>query len=316
MPDTVKQYFPIQPPNAILIVLYFYFKKVYCIMDSSKGGDDLKKSVKIILIALCYIFLCVFMFSGYKIFTIMREYKEAENMYSDLSNQFVSAQATPAPTKKPDSSADPQATEPPVEPTPDPNVSPISVDFNKLLETNGDVRGWLLNPDTIINYPFVQGVDNDYYLYRFLDGSSNSSGTLFVDYRCAGDFSSNHTIIYGHNMRDGSMFGNLKMIVQDPTVCQVNRYFYIYTEDCVYTYEVFSCYRVDSSSDRYMTFTSDENYDLYTEWAVENSVMESDADLSQRGNIVSLSTCHGTAGTSRRLIVHGVLVLTEEYTIK
>ena len=92
---------------------------------------------------------------------------------------------------------------------------------------------------------------------------------------------------------------------------QDNKYFYIYTEEFVYTYEVFACYLTQATSDRYMTFTSDENYDLYVDWAIENTVIKTEADLNARGNIVSLSTCHGSAGTSRRLLVHGVLIRTE-----
>ena len=267
----------------------------------------MKKSVKIILIALCYIFLCVFMFSGYKIFTIMREYKEAETMYSDLSNQFVSTQATPAPTKKPDTSADPQTTEQPVEPTPDPNVSPISVDFDKLLETNGDVKGWLLNPDTIINYPFVQGADNDYYLYRFLDGSSNSSGTLFVDYRCAGDFSSNHTIIYGHNMKDGSMLSTITNYWKQDYY-EEHPYMFINTPTQNYRLELFSGYVTPADSDAYTVFFKDSAaYAKFLETLDSRSNFNSDVELTENDRIVTLSTCTYEYEAAR-YVLHGKLV--------
>lgn len=70
-----------------------------------------------------------------------------------------------------------------------------------------------------------------------------------------------------------------------------------------------------SDSNRYMVFSSDENYDKYTGWAVENSLYAFETDLSKRPNIVSLSTCYGSAGTSRRVLIHGVLTLTEQYGI-
>lgn len=84
----------------------------------------MKKSVKILLIVLCYVFLCVFMFSGYKIFTIMKDYKDADNKYNDLRDQYVTTTTpTPKPTD-PSATADPNATEEPETPKYDPNVSP------------------------------------------------------------------------------------------------------------------------------------------------------------------------------------------------
>ena len=190
---------------------------------------------------------------------------------------------------------------------------PLDIDIAALKEINGDFRGWLYFPAVEISYPIVQAEDNDYYLHRSFEGENLSAGCIFMDCGASSDWSDRNTFVFGHNMRDDSMFGNLKMLIKDPTLCQVNKYFYIYTEEYVYTYEVFACYQTQSTSDRYMTFTSDENYDLYVDWAVENSAFRTEADLSDRGNIVSLSTCHGSAGTSRRLLVHGVLVRTEEF---
>ena len=92
-----------------------------------------------------------------------------------------------------------------------------------------------------------------------------------------------------------------------------NPYFYIYTEDKVYIYEIFAYYETRSTSDRFATFTSDASYDDYVQWATEHSLYASDVDLSARGNIVSLSTCYGSAGTKRRALLHGVLTETAAY---
>ena len=89
-----------------------------------------------------------------------------------------------------------------------------------------------------------------------------------------------------------------------------NPYFYIYTEDKVYIYEIFAYYETRSTSDRFATFTSDASYDDYVQWATEHSLYASDVDLSARGNIVSLSTCYGSAGTKKRALLHGVLTET------
>lgn len=98
-------------------------------------------------------------------------------------------------------------------------VAFIVVDFEELWKENGDVVGWLYCPDTVINYPVVQGDDNDYYLRRLLDGSNNIAGTLFIDARNKGDFSDWNTVVYGHNMRNDTMFGTLTEYASQEYYC-------------------------------------------------------------------------------------------------
>ena len=88
---------------------------------------------------------------------------------------------------------------------------PIKVDFSELKEINSDIVAWLYCPDTVIDYALLQGSDNNYYLNHNSDGNYNSYGSLFLDYRCAADFSDSNTVIYGHNMQNGTMFGSLKL---------------------------------------------------------------------------------------------------------
>ena len=85
----------------------------------------------------------------------------------------------------------------------------FEVDFDQLRQQNEDVTAWLYLPDSVINYPVLQHGDNDYYLTRQIDGSYNKNGSIFMDYRNASDFSDRNTIIYGHHMRTGNMFGKL-----------------------------------------------------------------------------------------------------------
>ena len=84
-----------------------------------------------------------------------------------------------------------------------------AVDFESLRESGPDIIGWLNLPDTVINYPVTQTDDNEYYLHHLYDGTYNKVGCLFADYENKADFSDRNTIIYGHNMRDGSMFAVL-----------------------------------------------------------------------------------------------------------
>ncbi len=193
---------------------------------------------------------------------------------------------------------------------PEKNYPDLQIDFAELKKTNPDFRGWLYFPALDISYPVVQGEDNDYYLKHSFEGESVNAGCIFMDCEASFDWSDRNTFVFGHNMRDGSMFGSLKNLLKGTASCEDDPYFYIYTEDKVYIYEVFAYYETISTSDRFATFTSDASYDDYVQWAAEHSLYASDADLSDRGNIVSLSTCYGSAGTKRRVLLHGVLTET------
>lgn len=237
----------------------------------------MKKSVKILLIVLCIIFVGVFAFSGYKLYSIMHEYNEADKMYSGLNNQFVSSssRATPSPD-------DPLANE---------ETSPISVDFDALLAQSQDVVGWIYGPDTVINYPIVQAEDNFYYLYRFIDGTYNGSGTIFMDCLCNPDFSGRNSVIYGHNMNDGSMFASIRNYTQQeyydehPTL-------YLNTPTQNYRIEVFSGYVTDADSDTYtIGFMDDAAFTDYIARMRSQSTFESSVEVTAEDNIITLSTC-------------------------
>lgn len=207
------------------------------------------------------------------------------------------------------------------EPVPDKNIEEIQeknypqlqIDFPELKKTNPDFRGWLYFPALDISYPVVQGEDNDYYLKHSFEGETVNAGCIFMDCGASSDWSDRNTFVFGHNMRDESMFGTFKKLLKGTVSCGENPYFYIYTEDKVYIYEIFSYYETRSNSDRFATFSSDASYDDYVQWAIEHSLFASDVDLSSRGNIVSLSTCYGSAGTKKRALIHGVLTETAEY---
>lgn len=193
------------------------------------------------------------------------------------------------------------------------NYPELQIDFAELIRTNPDFRGWLYFPALDISYPVVQGEDNDYYLKHSFEGESVNAGCIFMDCGASADWSDRNTFVFRHNMRDESMFGAFKNLLKGTASCEENPYFYIYTEDKVYIYEIFSYYETKSTSDRFATFTSDASYDDYVQWATEHSLYASDADLSDRGNIVSLSTCYGSSGTKRRALIHGVLTETAAY---
>lgn len=119
------------------------------------------------------------------------------------------------------------------------NYPELQIDFAELIRTNQDFRGWLYFPALDISYPVVQGEDNDYYLKHSFEGESVNAGCIFMDCGASADWSDRNTFVFGHNMRDESMFGAFKNLLKGTASCEENPYFYIYTEDKVYIYEIF-----------------------------------------------------------------------------
>lgn len=257
----------------------------------------MNKTVKILLIVLCVVCLGVFCYSGYQLFSTLNEYKVAQRSYDKLSEEFVTTD-TPAPTEAP-------VTE--VEDAQDKEVSPISVDFEKLLAQNEDVCGWLYSADTVINYPVAQGSDNNEYLHHLLDGTYNSSGTLFVDCECGPEFSGTNTVIYGHNMKDGSMFNSLTNY-KDQSYYDAHPVLYLNTPTINYKIEVFSAYICNYDSDTYTRdFYSAEDYAAWLAKMSSQSDFVSDVEVTANDRVVTLSTCTYEYDNAR-FVVQGKLV--------
>ena len=160
--------------------------------------------------------LAVFCFSGYKLIGIYLDYKTGTDEYRDLqqyTTEITKTPETPAPTKteEPQAESEPaEPSEPEPEPLSYPTEPPLAVDFESLKAINPDVKGWLYIEALDISYPVVQGPDNDAYLHTTYEGTSTFAGSIFLDYQNQGDFSDGNTIVYGHNMKNLSMFGKLK----------------------------------------------------------------------------------------------------------
>lgn len=251
----------------------------------------MKKSTKILLTVLIVILAVVFAVSAYKLISTLHEYKVADNMYSNLNNRFVTGKTV---EEKKD-----EYTE----------FSPISVDFDELLKQSSDVVGWIYSEDTPINYPVVQGEDNDFYLHRFMDGTWNPSGTIFLDIACEGDFTSRNTIVYGHHMNDGSMFASLSLYRRNgQEYYDEHPVMYLNTPSQNYKIEVFSGILTDAESDVYaVSFSSEESFVDYIQRMKSQSVFESAVEVQPEDNIVTLSTCAYDFDNAR-FVIQGRLV--------
>ena len=180
------------------------------------------------------------------------------------------------------------------------------VDFESLKKVNEDIIGWIRVNALDISYPIAQSTDNDYYLHRTFERVDNFAGCIFMEYQNHSDFSDKNTIIYGHNMKNGSMFGTLRKFYEDE-VYEKAPYFWIYTPDKIYRYDIFSCAEVPVDSLAYqITFSEEGSFEKYISDAYSRSVVKgNDIKVTPEDKIVTLSTCTGNEAT--RFIVQGKL---------
>ena len=243
---------------------------------------------------------------------------EALTTYAALEEEVVSMRA-PVKTNEPEANEG-ASNEEEKEEDPfawDGEGAELTIDFEKLLEKNDDTIAWLHVPAVDISYPVLYyPYDNDYYLNRAFDGSYSSAGVIYLEHTNKPDFSELNSFLYGHNMGDGSMFGDLHHLGLDETLYEEHPYFYLYEPDGqVRKYLIVSFYQTNSGSRTYFVPEKDEAYDNYVKERLEQALYEPEEDMQeeidkrieQRASLVTLSTCHGAAGTTKRFVVHGVL---------
>lgn len=196
-------------------------------------------------------------------------------------------------------------------------VPDLKVNFKGLSSINADVASWIYMPGVDISYPVVRGKDNDYYLQHTFEKNVSLSGAIFMDYQDSPDLVGFNTFIYGHNMRNGTMFGSLKKYLQDETLIQNAPYFYLYLKDgSVKKYRIFAYYQDDGNSDTYSR-PSKEGEEAYLAMIRKKSFVrvtltpEEEKQAALFHEYVTLSTCTGFTGSGRRFLVHGVCVDTE-----
>lgn len=149
----------------------------------------------------------------------------------------------------------------------DENKKEYTIDFSKLKEQNSDTVAWIKVNNTNIEYPVVKAQNNDFYLKHSFDKSNNSAGWIFADYRNKFDGTDKNIIIYGHNMKDNSMFGSLKSVIsEDWYNNEDNKYITLITENEIQIYEVFSVYQIEKE-DYYIqtSFNSEINFNTFAQ---------------------------------------------------
>lgn len=190
----------------------------------------------------------------------------------------------------------------------------MEVDFKALREKNPDTVGWLYVGSCGISYPILQGEDNDYYMNHTFEGTVNSSGAIIMDYRDDKYLKDWNTFIYGHNMKNGSMFGSLKKLLNDETLYDSDPYIYVYLPGYIYRYKIFSYYKDKPDSKMYWTADTLQEYRQYIRDALSLSVRDLGVETSEENNMVTLVTCSGSGAGKMRFFVHGEFI--DRYKIK
>lgn len=185
-------------------------------------------------------------------------------------------------------------------------IVPKYVDFDILQASYPDTTAWLLDPGGTINYVVAQAEDNDYYLHRLLDGRTASGGTLFMDYRNSADFSDWNTMIYGHNMKNGTMFASL-MKYQEPGYYEEHPNLYLYTPGHRYRMELVAGYITSVTDKVYEIPATKVDRDTILEHAFRSSSFISGITIGEEDKLVTLSTC-SYAYDDARYVVIGRLV--------
>jgi len=267
--------------------------------NTQKQPEQKKKKKSDVLLTIALIAaIVVFCYAAFNLYHIYTEYKKGTDEYNQIEEMAVTERdADSAEVAGPNAQLKP----------------PIEVDFDKLKSVNEDVVGWIYVdalPD--ISYPIVKGKDNQTYLHQTYEKNYNFAGTIFVDYENSGDFSDCNTLVYGHNMKNGSMFGHLKKFREDDKLYKQDKYFWILTPERNYRYEIITAYTTGVNSDTYTLFKGPgEEFEKYLETIKGYSEIQTDdTDLTIKDRIVTLSTCTGNEST--RFVVQGKRVDAED----
>lgn len=261
----------------------------------------MRKAILGILIVIC---LGVLGYSGYHIISQQLEYRKSDKAYEELQDYRDTDTGRRAHTLDPVGDAA-RAKNGDLD-NPYLEVELPEVDFDALLERNPDTIGWIYCADTHIDYPVVQGPDNDYYLHRLFDGGYSAAGTIFLDAECASDFSYFHSILYGHHMKNGSMFRDLEKF-KDEEFFRAHPYLILMTPETNYVIEVFAGYVSSVTEDSWkIEFTDGDDMTAWIEECIEKSNVDTGVVPANWNRLITLSTCSYEYHNAR-YVLHGIL---------
>lgn len=237
-------------------------------------------------------------YAGAQLIQTERIYQEGNAAYEDLSAQVKASAASGYQT--PNASTEESTVEGARVYIPD-----LGIDFETLKTINKDAVAWLYCPDTVIDYPVMKADDYSYYLDRLPDGTKNANGSLFIDFNCASDFSDSLTVVYGHNMKSGRMFGSLTGY-KDQGYFDEHPFLYLYTEKENYRIDLLYGCVIGAGQWRERAFMYPQNVEALLAYAVHNTTFTSSVEYQEGDRIIALSTCSYEFDDARYVVI-GIL---------
>lgn len=265
---------------------------------ATDSGIDENKKVKrsiiwkIVRVALIIVLIGVMVYEGIGIYTDQKEYEQAEEEYDEIEDSYVVFKGG--------------VQEEASLPYPD-----LDINHNSLRIINDAYVGWLYFPAMDISYPVVKERYIDEFLRVTFDGKHNTAGSIFMDIASNEDFRGMSDFVFGHNMRNGSMFGSLKeLYLSDENLLKSNDSVFVYTDEYIFQYKVFAYYNTRVGSDAYQLVETEEQYDEFLSFIKSHTAYKipDDIDFSQYPSLLTLSTCSGKSGSGNRFVVHTVKV--------
>lgn len=238
--------------------------------------------IKIIISIIQLIFIVILIYSLINIFLWYKSNKANKQVMEELSQTIETVKEDGEDDKK------------------------YKINFEELKSKNFDTVAWLKVENTNIEFPVVKANDNSYYLTHNFNKELNSAGWIFADYKNKFNGKDKNIVIYGHNMRDNSMFGSLKNVIKEEWYNnENNKYIILATENEYSIYEVFSVYQI-KKEDYYIKtdFNSDKEFEEFLQKVKERSIKDFNIDISKENSILTLSTCANN--NKYRVVLHAV----------
>ena len=222
------------------------------------------------IIMICLALLVIV--SGWKVYTIMHDYNSNQGIYDTIAEEAGEAWAG-------------------------------DIDFDALRKVNPDIVGWLYYEGTKIDYPIVQGADNEKYLHTMFDGTYSGFGTLFVDAITENAFNQFNTIVYGHHMLNGSMFGDIKKL-KDAEYCKKHPRFELITPEGKFHLVIWAFLNEPADSAVYTTnFHEKDQMQNYLDLIWSLALYGTNIEVTPDDRIVVLSTCAYEYQDARYMVV-------------
>lgn len=256
---------------------------------------------RLIINILLVFFIGVLGYSGYHLYGLFSEYYKGRSEYKKTSEQFVTRrEEESAGTGSPAAAAG--ATAAGAEEVYE--TAPIDVDFKSLVEANSDVAGWLYCPDTVVDYPVMHGEDNELYLHHLVNKEYNFAGCIFEDYRNTKGQKDPATILYGHHMKDGSMFAMLHKYTEQDFYEEHPTMWYL-TPQQNYRLDLIMGYVAGEKDPIYALFENVGEMREYLHGAAEKSTFEPDTDyeIDSLDRVFVLSTCAYEFKNARYIVI-------------